>query len=57
MELLNLNDWFIIQPNRKVQDAKLAKDLQTTLQEFQKLQQLAAERESKFSPPPSSIIM
>ncbi|XP_057800533.1 syntaxin-22-like isoform X2 [Salvia miltiorrhiza] len=45
-------------PNTKVQDAKLAKDLQTTLQEFQKVQQLAFERESKFSPalpPPSSI--
>ncbi|KAG6383382.1 hypothetical protein SASPL_156866 [Salvia splendens] len=47
-----------ITPNRKVQDSKLAKDLQTTLQEFQKLQHLASERESKFSPVvplPSSI--
>ncbi|XP_042019998.1 syntaxin-22-like isoform X2 [Salvia splendens] len=47
-----------LHPNRKVQDSKLAKDLQTTLQEFQKLQHLASERESKFSPVlplPSSI--
>ncbi|KAL1547418.1 syntaxin-22-like isoform X2 [Salvia divinorum] len=47
-----------LDPNRKVQDAKLAKDLQTTLQEFQKVQHLASERESKFSPVvplPSSI--
>lgn len=51
---------FFIQPNRKVQDSKLAKHLQTTLQEFQKLQHLASERESKFSPVaplPSSITM
>lgn len=45
------------QPTRRIQDAKLAKDFQTTLQEFQKVQQLASERESSFSPavpPPSS---
>ncbi|KAH6812590.1 DEAD/DEAH box helicase [Perilla frutescens var. frutescens] len=47
-----------VDPNRRVQDAKLAKDFQTTLQEFQKVQQLASEGESKFSPvapPPPSI--
>ncbi|XP_047938157.1 syntaxin-22-like isoform X2 [Salvia hispanica] len=47
-----------LDPNRKVQHSKLAKDLQITLQEFQKLQHLASERESKFSPVlplPSSI--
>lgn len=36
-------------PNRRVEDAKLAKDFQTSLQEFQKLQHLASERESRFS--------
>ncbi|RVW45225.1 Syntaxin-21 [Vitis vinifera] len=43
-------------PSKKVEDAKLARDFQTTLQEFQKVQQLAAERESTYSPSaPSSI--
>ncbi|XP_047938156.1 syntaxin-22-like isoform X1 [Salvia hispanica] len=32
-----------LDPNRKVQHSKLAKDLQITLQEFQKLQHLASE--------------
>ncbi|KAI5651018.1 hypothetical protein M9H77_37023 [Catharanthus roseus] len=43
-------------PNKRIEDAKLARDFQTTLQEFQKVQQLASERESMFSPsfPPSS---
>ncbi|KAI5651024.1 hypothetical protein M9H77_37029 [Catharanthus roseus] len=42
--------------NKRIEDAKLARDFQTTLQEFQKVQQLASERESMFSPsaPPSS---
>lgn len=44
------------QQNKKVEDAKLARDFQTVLQEFQKIQQLASERESTYSPsvPPSS---
>ena len=40
----------ILQPSKKVEDAKLARDFQITLQEFQKVQRLAAERESTYSP-------
>ncbi|KAL2320414.1 hypothetical protein Fmac_029383 [Flemingia macrophylla] len=36
--------------SKKVEDAKLARDFQTTLQEFQKVQQLASERESTYTP-------
>ncbi|XP_019432937.1 PREDICTED: syntaxin-22-like [Lupinus angustifolius] len=36
--------------NQKIEDAKLARDFQTTLQEFQKVQQLASERESTYTP-------
>ncbi|KAF9669458.1 hypothetical protein SADUNF_Sadunf14G0109700 [Salix dunnii] len=51
-----------INPSKKIEDAKLARDFQITLQEFQKVQQLASERESTYSPtlppqpslPPSS---
>lgn len=43
------------QPRKKVEDAKLAKDFQTTLQEFQKVQQLASERESTYIPSSSSL--
>lgn len=46
-----------VKPSKKIEDAKLARDFQTTLQEFQKVQQLAAERESTYAPsgpPPSS---
>ncbi|KAL5793550.1 hypothetical protein ACOSP7_002144 [Xanthoceras sorbifolium] len=45
-----------VDPSKKVEDAKLARDFQTLLQEFQKVQQLATERESTYSPsvPPSS---
>ncbi|KAK2665962.1 hypothetical protein Ddye_004536 [Dipteronia dyeriana] len=45
-----------VDASKKVEDAKLAKDFQTILQEFQKVQQLASERESTYSPsvPPSS---
>uniref|UniRef100_A0A7N0VM11 t-SNARE coiled-coil homology domain-containing protein n=1 Tax=Kalanchoe fedtschenkoi TaxID=63787 RepID=A0A7N0VM11_KALFE len=47
-----------VNPGKKVEDAKLARDFQFTLQEFQKVQQLASERESTYSPslPPSSIL-
>jgi syntaxin 7 len=46
-----------VNPSKKLEDAKLARDFQTTLQEFQKVQQLASERESTYSPsaPPSSL--
>ncbi|XP_027352404.1 syntaxin-22-like [Abrus precatorius] len=36
--------------SKKIEDAKLARDFQTTLQEFQKVQQLASERESSYTP-------
>ncbi|KAK8268509.1 hypothetical protein V6Z12_D11G070200 [Gossypium hirsutum] len=46
-----------VNPSKKVEDAKLARDFQNTLQEFQKVQQLASERESTYSPapPPPSL--
>ncbi|XP_030539562.1 syntaxin-22-like [Rhodamnia argentea] len=46
-----------VNPSKKIEDAKLARDFQNTLQEFQKVQQLAAERESGYAPsgpPPSA---
>lgn len=45
-----------VNPSKKIEDAKLVRDFQTTLQEFQKAQQLASERESTYSPsaPPPS---
>lgn len=36
--------------SKKIEDAKLARDFQATLQEFQKVQQLASERESSYMP-------
>ncbi|CAK7348115.1 unnamed protein product [Dovyalis caffra] len=47
-----------INASKKIEDAKLARDFQTTLQEFQKVQQLASERESAYSPslPPQSSL-
>ncbi|KAL6994545.1 hypothetical protein U1Q18_052570 [Sarracenia purpurea var. burkii] len=39
-----------VDPSKRIEDAKLARDFQTTLQEFQKVQQLASERESTYSP-------
>ncbi|XP_057489346.1 syntaxin-22-like isoform X1 [Actinidia eriantha] len=46
-----------VNPSKRIEDAKLARDFQTTLQEFQKVQQLASERESTYSPfdPSSSM--
>ncbi|XP_077250175.1 syntaxin-21-like isoform X2 [Tasmannia lanceolata] len=46
-----------VNPSKKIEDAKLAKDFQAILQDFQKVQQLAAERESAYAPsvPPSSL--
>ncbi|XP_015893911.2 syntaxin-22 [Ziziphus jujuba] len=43
-----------VNQNKKIEDAKLAKDFQTTLHEFQKLQQLASQRESSYIPSSSS---
>lgn len=39
-----------LQTNKKITDAKLAKDFQAVLKEFQKAQRLAAERETAYSP-------
>lgn len=40
----------LIQASKKVADAKLAKDFQAVLKEFQKAQRLAAERETAYTP-------
>ncbi|KAL5724912.1 Syntaxin-22 [Ranunculus cassubicifolius] len=39
-----------VSPSKKITDAKLAKDFQLVLKEFQKAQRLAAERETSYSP-------
>ncbi|KAJ0964409.1 hypothetical protein J5N97_029531 [Dioscorea zingiberensis] len=39
-----------LQASKKIADAKLAKDFQAVLKEFQKAQRLAAERETAYSP-------
>lgn len=39
-----------MQASKKIADAKLAKDFQAVLKEFQKAQRLAAERETAYSP-------
>ncbi|GLT91250.1 hypothetical protein SLE2022_091470 [Rubroshorea leprosula] len=39
-----------VSASKKVTDAKLAKDFQAVLKEFQKAQQLAAERETTYTP-------
>ena len=41
---------FKVQASKKIADAKLAKDFQAVLKEFQKAQRLAAERETAYSP-------
>lgn len=38
------------QASKKVTDAKIAKDFQYVLKEFQKAQRVAAERESAYDP-------
>ncbi|XP_059644670.1 syntaxin-22-like isoform X2 [Cornus florida] len=47
-----------VDQSKRIEDAKLARDFQTTLQEFQKVQQLASERESTYLPSasPSSFM-
>ncbi|KAI3713716.1 hypothetical protein L1987_72302 [Smallanthus sonchifolius] len=46
-----------VSASKKITDAKLAKDFQTVLQEFQKAQRLSAERETAYTPyvPQSSL--
>ncbi|CAI0471068.1 unnamed protein product, partial [Linum tenue] len=39
-----------IQQRKKIADAKLAKDFEAVLKEFQKAQRLSAERETAYSP-------
>ncbi|KAL1192841.1 Syntaxin-22 [Cardamine amara subsp. amara] len=39
-----------VNPSKKIADAKLAKDFQAVLKEFQKAQQTAAERETTYTP-------
>lgn len=39
-----------LQTSKRIADAKLAKDFQNILKEYQKLQRLAAERETAFAP-------
>ncbi|GLT57791.1 hypothetical protein SLA2020_307400 [Shorea laevis] len=39
-----------VSPLRKIADAKLAKDFQSALKDFQKTQRLAAEKETAYSP-------
>ncbi|KAL5551029.1 hypothetical protein UlMin_001205 [Ulmus minor] len=39
-----------VNPSKKIADAKLAKDFQAVLREFQKAQRLAAERETAYTP-------
>lgn len=41
---------YLLQANKKIADAKLAKDFQAVLKEFQKAQRLAAERETAYTP-------
>ena len=41
---------FKLQSNKKIADAKLAKDFQAVLKEFQKAQRLAVEREAAYAP-------
>lgn len=44
------NVFIYMQASKKIADAKLAKDFQAVLKEFQKAQRLAAERETAYSP-------
>lgn len=39
-----------LQAAKKIADARLAKDFQSVVREFEKAQQLAAEKESAFAP-------
>ncbi|MCL7040378.1 hypothetical protein MKW94_009690 [Papaver nudicaule] len=39
-----------VNPNKTIEDAKIARDFQAALQDYQQIQQLAAERESAYDP-------
>ncbi|KAK7396010.1 hypothetical protein VNO78_16691 [Psophocarpus tetragonolobus] len=49
LKALSESDHVNVNASKKIEDAKLARDFQTTLQEFQKVQQLASERESTYT--------
>lgn len=40
----------LLQQSKKIADAKLAKDFEAVLKEYQKAQHLAAERETSYTP-------
>ncbi|KAJ0080310.1 hypothetical protein Patl1_23811 [Pistacia atlantica] len=46
-----------VSPIKKIADAKLAKDFQSVLKEFQKAQRLAAERETTYTPTVSKEVL
>ncbi|XP_044479740.1 syntaxin-22-like isoform X2 [Mangifera indica] len=46
-----------VSPLKKIADAKLAKDFQSVLKEFQKAQRLAAERETTYTPIVSKVVL
>ena len=41
---------YLLQQSKKIADAKLAKDFEAVLKEFQKAQRVAAERETSYTP-------
>ncbi|XVE68785.1 hypothetical protein DITRI_Ditri09bG0098100 [Diplodiscus trichospermus] len=43
------NHHHIVNLGKRIEDAKLARDFQSTLQEFQKVQQMASKHESTYS--------
>ncbi|GAV67769.1 LOW QUALITY PROTEIN: Syntaxin domain-containing protein, partial [Cephalotus follicularis] len=45
-----------VSQSKKIADAKLAKDFQVVLKEFQKAQRLAAERETTYTPFPQAVL-
>lgn len=46
-----------VPPSKQIEDAKLAREFQTVLQEFQKAQQLASERESTYVPTGATAVL
>lgn len=43
-------NWYLVQQSKKIADAKLAKDFEVVLKEYQKAQHIAAERETSYTP-------
>ncbi|KNA04313.1 hypothetical protein SOVF_200790, partial [Spinacia oleracea] len=46
-----------VSANKKIVDAKLVKDFQAVLKEFQKAQRLAAERETSYTPSIPQVVL